>query len=180
MGQAASGGLTQNDVDAIMTASKGVFNQAEIESLYKRFRSLDRGRKGYISADEFLAIPELSINPVAQRLVRLFECCNFKDFAKLLAALSPRATRDDKLAYMFMVYDIDGDGAISRDDMGIMLKQLAGSSLSEDDLQDIISRVLRDAGNGERLDLAAFRAALADADLTHMVVEVPIELDSRS
>ena len=53
-------------------------NQAEIESLYKRVRSLDRGRKGYISADEFLAIPELSINPVAQRLVRLFECCNFK------------------------------------------------------------------------------------------------------
>lgn len=27
---------------------------------------------------EFLAIPELSINPLAQRLVRLFECCNFK------------------------------------------------------------------------------------------------------
>lgn len=26
-------------------------NQAEIESLYKRFRALDRGRKGYISPE---------------------------------------------------------------------------------------------------------------------------------
>jgi Ca2+-binding EF-hand superfamily protein len=45
-------------------------NQYEIESLYKRFRSLDRGRKGYISAEELMSIPELSINPLAQRLVR--------------------------------------------------------------------------------------------------------------
>lgn len=44
-------------------------NQAEVTSLYKRFRSLDRGRKGYISAEELMAIPELSINPLAQRLV---------------------------------------------------------------------------------------------------------------
>jgi hypothetical protein len=40
--------------------------EAEVEGLYKRFRALDRGRKGYISGDEFLQIPELSINPIAQ------------------------------------------------------------------------------------------------------------------
>jgi hypothetical protein len=44
--------------------------QPEVESLYKRFRSLDRARKGYISAEELMSIPELSINPLAQRLVR--------------------------------------------------------------------------------------------------------------
>eukprot|EP00955_Chlamydomonas_euryale_P103886 365530-Chlamydomonas_euryale.AAC.23 len=45
-------------------------SQEEVEALYRRFRTLDRGRKGYLSSDEFMAIPELSINPVAQRLVR--------------------------------------------------------------------------------------------------------------
>ena len=44
--------------------------QAEVVSLYKRFRSLVRSRKGYISAEELMSIPELSINPLAQRLVR--------------------------------------------------------------------------------------------------------------
>jgi hypothetical protein len=43
---------------------------SEVLALYKRFRSLDRSRKGYISAAELMSIPELSINPLAQRLVR--------------------------------------------------------------------------------------------------------------
>jgi len=41
-------------------------NQAELGGLYKRFRALDRGRKGYLSGEEFMLIPELSINPLAQ------------------------------------------------------------------------------------------------------------------
>lgn len=53
---------------ALTAPSSG--NQPEVESLYKRFRSLDRARKGYISAEELMSIPELSINPLAQRLVR--------------------------------------------------------------------------------------------------------------
>ncbi|KAG2489266.1 hypothetical protein HYH03_012286 [Edaphochlamys debaryana] len=176
MGQAASGGLTQSDVDEVIAASKGVFNQAEIESLYKRFRSLDRGRKGYISPEEFLSIPELSINPVAQRLVRCCECPNFTDFVRLVAPFSPRASRDDRLAFMFSVYDVDGDGFISREDMGMMLKQLAGSSLAEEDRQEVITQVLALAGGAERLDLPGFKAALASADLSNMVVEVGVDL----
>lgn len=36
-----------------------------------------RSRKGYISAEELMSIPELSINPLAQRLVRAhpYACC---------------------------------------------------------------------------------------------------------
>lgn len=77
--------------------------QQEVEALYSRFRALDRGRKGYITADEFLAIPELSINPLAQRLARLFESVNFKEFVRLLAPFSARTTVDMKLAFMFEV-----------------------------------------------------------------------------
>eukprot|EP00955_Chlamydomonas_euryale_P103887 365530-Chlamydomonas_euryale.AAC.24 len=33
-----------------------------------------------------------------------------QDFAKLLSAFSDRASRDTKLEYMFMVFDVDGDG----------------------------------------------------------------------
>ena len=34
--------------------------------------------QGYISAEEFMNIPELSINPLAHRLERIFESVNFK------------------------------------------------------------------------------------------------------
>lgn len=84
--------------------------QIQIEVLYRRFRSLDRARKGFISAEEFLGIPELSINPLAQRLVRMFESVNFREFVKVLSAFSPKASRADKIAFMFQVYDVDGDG----------------------------------------------------------------------
>ncbi len=42
--------------------------------------------------------------------IRIYESVNFKEFVKLLSAFSSRASRDTKLEYMFLVYDVDGDG----------------------------------------------------------------------
>ena len=97
-------------------------------------------------------IPELSINPLAHRLERVFESVNFKvmnvaptpymcllvcklvlvqlqEFVYLLSAFSSRAAVDDKIHLIFTVYDSDGDGLVSADDMELMLRQLAGSTL---------------------------------------------------
>lgn len=55
-----------------------------------------------------------------------------------------------------------------------------GCAAAQRRVQEVVTRVLRDAGGGgDRLSLAAYRAALHDADLSNMVVEVPIELESR-
>lgn len=35
---------------------------------------------------------------------------NFLDFVKLLAPFTSRASLEDKLNFLFMVYDVDGDG----------------------------------------------------------------------
>lgn len=176
MGQAISGGLTQNDVDEVISACKGAFTQSEVESLYRRFRSLDRGLKGYISSEELLAIPELSINPLAQRVVRLFESVNFLEFVKLLAPFTSRVSADDKINFLFAVFDVDGDGLVSRDDMHAMLRQLAGSTLTDDDLDLLIVRALDGAGAPHGLNAAAFKAAMAGRDLTAMEVAVPTDV----
>ena len=52
-----------------------------------------------------------------------------QEFVGALAAFSSKATRDDKLHLIFTVYDVDGDGVVSAEDMELMLRQLAGSSL---------------------------------------------------
>ncbi|KAG1672235.1 hypothetical protein FOA52_002936 [Chlamydomonas sp. UWO 241] len=178
MGQSASLGLTQQDVEEVIDHCGGSWRQDEVEELYRRFRTLDREHKGYLSSDEFLAIPELSINPVAQRLVRIYASVNFKEFAKLLSAFSDRAPRDTKLEYMFMVYDVDGDGVVSREDMTIMLTQLAGSSLGDDDMRDLVEQVMSKIGSSAQLggiNLAAFKKALGSTNLDSMVVNVPVE-----
>jgi Ca2+-binding EF-hand superfamily protein len=47
-----------------------------------------------------------------QRIVRIFEAVNFKEFVRLLSAFSSRAERDDRITFLFTVYDIDGDGEL--------------------------------------------------------------------
>lgn len=38
----------------------------EIASLYRRFCQLDRNGGGFISAEEFLSVPEFAVNPLSQ------------------------------------------------------------------------------------------------------------------
>lgn len=172
MGQAMSFGLTQYDVEDLVRHSNDCFSQAEIEALYQRFRSLDRGHKGYISAEEFMNIPELSINPLAHRLERIFESVNFRDFVYLLSAFSVRAAVEDKVNLIFMMYDSDGDGLVSADDMELMLRQLAGSTLSDGECRSLVSRALKQAHAKSGLSREQFSSALKNTDLAAMVVSI--------
>ncbi len=52
-----------------------------------------------------------------------------QEFVRILAAFSPRADREDRVRFLFNVYDMDGDGVVSREDLELMLRQLAGTSL---------------------------------------------------
>ena len=100
---ASSLNLTQYDVEEVQEKCGGRFNHREIQTLYKRFRSLDKRHKGYLSEDELMSIPELAISPLASRVVQVFQNLNFVDFCRVLAAFSDRATREEKLDFMFRV-----------------------------------------------------------------------------
>ena len=45
----------------------------EIQRLKKRFIKLDRDASGSIDRDEFLQIPAIANNPLAQRLISIFD-----------------------------------------------------------------------------------------------------------
>jgi Ca2+-binding EF-hand superfamily protein len=114
----------------------------EIQSLFARFRALDRRHKGYIGGDELLSVPELAINPLAQRVVQLLGACNFKDFVALLSAFSARGSRTDALRFMFTVHDVDGDGLIGRADLLTIARARAGGSLADEQLAALVDRAL--------------------------------------
>jgi serine/threonine-protein phosphatase 2B regulatory subunit len=64
---------------------------------------------------------------------------------------------------------------VSTEDMGIVLRQLAGSSLSDDELHSIISKVMRAAADPRRgLTFPEYKAALDGAGV-ELRVEVPVE-----
>lgn len=62
--------------------------------------------------------------------------------------------------------------------MQIMLRQLAGSSLTDDDINCLVSRALTEADSTQGLTLQAFRNTLSPKDLGNMVVQVPTELSA--
>jgi hypothetical protein len=53
-----------------------------------------------------------------------------QEFVHALKANSKRATREDKLRMIFVIFDVDNDGVLSPEDLELMVRQLAGSSLS--------------------------------------------------
>jgi serine/threonine-protein phosphatase 2B regulatory subunit len=67
-------------------------------------------------------------------------------------------------------------GLVTHDDMQIMLRQLAGSSLSDDDIAWLVRKALQEADSPQGLSLEAFKATLHPQDLAGMIVEVPTEL----
>ncbi len=187
---ASSLNLTQYDVEEVQEHCGGRFNHREIQTLYKRVRSLDKRHKGYLSEDELMSIPELAISPLASRVTQVFQNLNFMDFCRVLAAFSDRATREDKLDFMFRVYDVDRDGTISLSDLETIVKHLVGSSLNEEQVAELITRAMReldgmrkknrnrsggDEGGGG-ITVEEFRSILGGTT-TLPVVKVPVGFD---
>lgn len=81
----------------------------EIDSLYRRFVRLDKDDSGAISMAEFMAIPELAMNPLSKRIVDILTVdgteagrapsgeVSFTDFVRALSVFHPNASRQDKL-----------------------------------------------------------------------------------
>lgn len=114
----------------------------EIEQLYHRFKKLDRTRSGVISRQDFQLISELSLNPMAPRILALFQTdsgeeaiaaggVTFDVFVKTLNFFHERTPLHVKIEKLFQAYDIDGDGIISERDLQQMLKYYVGPHISE-------------------------------------------------
>ena len=174
MGQGLSFDLTQGEIEDLQKGCEFKFSQTEIQVLYKRFLKLDKDKKGFISSEEFLAIPEFSLNPLAQRLVSIFENVNFKDFLHILSAFSPKATMEEKLQFLFNFHDVDGDGYISRLDLEHVVRQRVGASLSESQMDQLLTRVMEEAGSKqERLDFKAFCKCFQEDEDFSLDVDIP-------
>nr|CAD1827776.1 unnamed protein product [Ananas comosus var. bracteatus] len=172
----ASSTLTQYDIEEVQEHCNYLFSQQEIVALYERFCQLDRNAKGFISADEFLSIPEFSLNPLSQRLLKMVDGLNFKDFVAFLSAFSAKASLQHKIELIFKVYDIDGKGQVTFKDLLEVLRDLTGSFMSEEQREHVLVWVLEEAGytGNSSILLDDFVKVLSSPGLK-MEVEVPVD-----
>ncbi|KAK9275545.1 hypothetical protein L1049_022812 [Liquidambar formosana] len=168
--------LTQYDIEEVQEHCNNTFSQQEIVSLYQRFCQLDRSGGGFISADEFLSVPEFAVNPLSQRLLRMLDGLNFKEFVAFLSAFSSRATLQQKVEFIFKVYDLDCNGKVTFNDMLDVLRDLTGQFISEQQREQVLTHVLEEAGykKDSLLVLSDFMKILGNSGLK-MEVEVPVD-----
>lgn len=168
--------LTQYDIEEVQEHCNDLFSQQEIVSLYQRFCQLDRNAKGFISADEFLSVPEFAMNPLSQRLLKMVDGLNFKDFVAFLSAFSARASMQQKSELIFKVYDSDCNGKVSFNDILEVLRDLSGSFMSDEQREKVLTQVLQEAGYTREsyLTLDDFVKVLGSYGVK-MEVEVPID-----
>nr|AGJ95086.1 calcineurin regulatory B subunit [Mucor lusitanicus] len=127
------------------------FSAEEIQRLYKRFMKLDKDNSGSIDKDEFLSIPQIANNPLASRMIAIFDedgggDVDFHEFIKGLSAFSARGNKREKLEFAFKVYDMDRDGFISNGELFLVLKMMVGSNLKDNhQLQQIVDKTIMEA-----------------------------------
>lgn len=156
------GAASSTLLDSLMDGTS--FDKDEIDRLRKRFMKLDKDGSGTIEKDEFLAIPGISSNPLASRLMDVFDEDNsgtidFQEFITGLSVFSGKTSKADKLKFAFRIYDIDQDGYIGNGELFIVMKMMVGKNLRDEELQQIVDKSMMEAdkdGDG-RLSFEEFQ-----------------------
>lgn len=142
----ASSILTQSDIQEVQEHCNNLFTEQEIVSLYQRFCQLDGNGKGFISADEFLLHTEFSISPLSERLLKMVDGLNFKDFVAFLLAFSAKASMNQKIEFVFKVYDSEHNDKVTFGDVLEVLRDLTGPIMSDEQREAVLSKILQEAG----------------------------------
>jgi serine/threonine-protein phosphatase 2B regulatory subunit len=149
------------------------FDRDEVDRLRKRFMKLDKDNSGTIERDEFLSLPQISSNPLATRMIAIFDedgggDVDFQEFVQGLSAFSSKGNKEQKLRYAFKVYDIDRDGYISNGELFIVLKMMVGSNLKDQQLQQIVDKTIMEADldNDGKISFEEFTKMVDNMDVS--------------
>ncbi|KAF3760203.1 cell wall organization and biogenesis [Cryphonectria parasitica EP155] len=149
------------------------FNRDEVDRLRKRFMKLDKDNSGTIEREEFLSLPQISSNPLATRMIAIFDedgggNVDFQEFVSGLSAFSSKGNKDQKLEFLFKVYDIDRDGFISNGELFIVLKMMVGSNLKDQQLQQIVDKTIMEADLDKdgKISFDEFKKMVEDTDIS--------------
>lgn len=151
--------------------------EREIQYAFKRFKSL---HPRILNKDKFTRIPieiikrmpEFQNNPFTDRICFIFSSENddrwsFEDFLDMVSVFSEGTPPEKKAEYAFCIYDFDGDGFLSKDDLSKLISSLTGGEiLDEQDVTDIVSKTMEEADIDKD-------GMLSPAEFKHVLMKCP-------
>lgn len=150
------------------------FSEEELLMLEQRFRRLDVDGSGLLEPNEFFEIPELAQNPLVQRVISVFDKngdgnISFYEFVTGLSKLSSGGSEEDKMRFLFAIYDIDKDGYISNGELFKVLKMMVGNNLNDIQLQQLVDRTIikADEDYDGKISFPEFCKMVKDLDISN-------------
>ena len=140
-----------------------VVDTKELLALYEHFRAISSSRidDGEVDFEEWLQALELRDSTFSRRIFDAFDedgngSISFREFVVGLSVFSPRSTIEEKLDLSFSLYDIDNDGAISKDELFAILKasmlENYSLSISDEHMRELVDATFEQADvNGDGL-----------------------------
>jgi Ca2+-binding EF-hand superfamily protein len=127
MGNKSSGGaIKKKDMDAFVKSTH--FDQDEILALHEHFAHVASRGGNLESIDRTLFLQSLGARSAfVDRMFTIFDTDRndrvmFGEYVQGLSVLCARGTLDEKVRFLFAIYDLDGDGKISKKDLSDMLR----------------------------------------------------------
>lgn len=92
---------------------------------------------------------------------------DFQEFVGGLSAFSSKGGREEKLRFAFKVYDMDRDGYISNGELYLVLKQMVGNNLKDQQLQQIVDKTIMEADKDQdgKLSFEEFTEMVSSTDI---------------
>ena len=137
------------------------FKQKEIKKSLKKFNELDKNKKGYITVDDLVSIPEVENNPLRYHIAQFMsdnnenEEISFESFIKVIDIFKNNKT-EEQFKFIFNLLDFDKDGKISSMDMLINFKLLLGNSLNEEQIKEIVNKTINEYSSDEHKEFIYF------------------------
>ena len=149
----STGALTSDDIKKLTTETD--IKKGDIKKIHKKFVALDKEKKGYVTINDLVEIPEIEQNPLRFHIGQYLsngnknDAIGFESFLKLIDIFKNKKT-DSQNKFMFNLFDFDKDGKISSEDMLVNFKLLLGNSLSEENLKEIVEKTINEYSTDQK------------------------------
>ena len=145
--------LTDEDLHRLKEETD--IKQKDIKKCHKKFNSLDKEKKGFVSINNLVNIPEIENNPLRYHIAQYMsnnnenEAISFEAFIKVIDIFKNNKI-DKQYKFMYDLFDFDKDGKISNEDMLINFKLLLGNSLNEEQIKEIVDKTISEYSNDQK------------------------------
>ncbi|KAL0206868.1 hypothetical protein P9112_012579 [Eukaryota sp. TZLM1-RC] len=162
--------LTEEQLDKLQLET--TLTQEEIQILFSRFITLDKDNSGGLDEAEIENLTDFTLTPLRRHLLAVLDTnddktIDFDEFLAAFSAFSSNGNQQERVSFLFKVYDTNNDGFICKDDLYYALKLMVQDNLTEHQLQHVVGKsiVLLDKDGDGKISFPEFSSFLEGVEL---------------